>query len=89
MFKVGFFIKKKRQMQLPSLCGACATTSNMSRYLPDRSDCDPPYSYEILCPLCMDELLGVYSVLFLLLRDRELTGRSRSSRFSKGKWRLG
>lgn len=58
-----------------TLCTACAGAPKVVLQLvPDRFEEDPPYTYEALCPLCLDEFLGVYPKLHRLLLRRELTG---------------
>lgn len=73
-----FFLLETNQkrMYFPELCSVCATSAKGTlQWVPDRHGSDPPYTYETLCPLCLDEFLGVYPVLHRLLSARELTGR--------------
>ena len=77
-----YWRKKKSQklMNLPTLCTACAICpKEMLQLVPDRIDKDPPYRYEALCPLCLDEFLGVFPRLFETLMHREIIGQMRPS----------
>ena len=60
---------------LPQVCDVCLSR-NGDQIVPDRFALDPPYPYDILCPLCVDSLLGALSSISLAgLRYREIYGK--------------
>lgn len=63
-------------MEYPQLCEICVSYSG-SQLLPDRMSNDEPYRYHMLCPLCLDDFLGAYPLLWQTLRKREIGVRSK------------
>ena len=62
-----------RLPELPTHCTVCEA-ADAHVVLPDRSAAFPPERYDVLCPLCLDQLLGLFPLMPRLLRAREVTG---------------
>ena len=60
---------------LPALCTACASTGAWN-LVPDRGD-DLLVRFQVLCPLCLDELLALFPLTPRMFARREITGRLR------------
>lgn len=67
-----YFFDTKKMFQSCSVCDAAPTRVQL---LPDRIESDPPYVYQILCPLCLDDFLDVFPSLHRALVRREVTGK--------------
>ena len=61
-------------VRLPQLCTICASARG-EQLLPDRSDATPPYRYDVLCPLCLDDLLDLFPIGPRTFAQREVWGR--------------
>ena len=64
------------EMAMYDLCSICLHMGKNTA-VPDRFDSDPPYWYEHMCLVCLDQFLDWMPMTPCMLAEREVTGRFR------------
>ena len=56
------------------LCSVCVRHVG-TQLVPDRSEHDPPYRFQVMCPLCLDAFCDLFPLRPETLFRRQLTGK--------------